>query len=49
MFHNTATYISLAIFHLYYSSIQKGFKVLNDLDSFKYFAMLRVHCFMINS
>lgn len=49
MLRDTATYVTLAIFHFYYTSIQKGFKVLNGLDSLKNFAMLKVHCFMINS
>lgn len=49
MFHDIATYVSLGIFHLCCASIQKGFEVLNGPDSLKFPAMLRDHCFMINS
>lgn len=31
-------------FHLYYTSVEKGFEVLSSLDPLKYFAMLRSHC-----
>lgn len=48
MFHDTATYVSLSIFRLCYTSIQKGFEAVSGLDSFKYFATLGIHCFMIN-
>lgn len=47
MFHGATTYV--ATFHLYSTSNQKGLKVLSGLDSLKYCAMLRAHCFLINS
>ena len=44
MFHDTATYVSLGIFHLCYASIQKGFEVLSGPDSLKFSVMLRDDC-----
>lgn len=32
MFHETTTYVSFTISHLSYTSIQRGFEVLNGLD-----------------
>lgn len=49
MFPDTDTYVCLSIFHLYYTSIEKGLEVLNCLDALKYFTVLLVHYFMINS